>query len=170
MGLAKVVHPRCRSLQFQEKTYWCWAATASNVAYCNAHSVSQCLVAASCLQACTNGCFDAKCNTPYYLEKALLQIGRLNIWKAGRIARSQVVTELTLNRPIGVRISWQGSSDGHFILIVGYGFKKKAPNQFFYLVFDPLESMGFQALPASAMERVGGYNVIGTWSETLLTA
>lgn len=167
--LAKVVHPHCKQLHFQEKANWCWVATTSNVESCHGKLAAQCGIAAKSLPNYSVQCSTDACNIPYYLCEALKVVNKLQIAYRFRIKRTLVQRELDKKRPIGVRISWSGSDDGHFILIVGYGLKERDRNQFFYLIFDPLKGQGFQVLPASAMERPNGYNGTGTWTETILT-
>lgn len=169
-NLTKVVHPHCQHLRFQEKTNWCWAATTSNVELCNGKNVAQCAIAANSLPNYSVACSSNWCNTPYFLTEALKSVKNFGGHYGYRIARDYVRYQLDHDRPVGVRIAWEGSDDGHFILIVGYGFKRSDELSFFYLVFDPLADQGFQALPARNMERINGYHGKGTWAETILTA
>lgn len=166
--LTRVVHPQCQHLDFQLKTNWCWAATASNVAICDGKNIHQCTIAGNSLPGYSVSCATEQCNTPYFLSNALRTIGKFGQHRCGRMPRSAVREEIDLGRPVGVRIAWRDSDDGHFILIVGYGFQRRSRNNFYYLVFDPAVDQGFQAMSGNRLESIDGYNGTGTWSETIL--
>lgn len=167
MSLTKVITKNCQALQLQQKTNWCWAATAANVEQCNLVFKTQCDIASLCVSTCNNGCFGAKCNTPHYLDQTLGKIGRLKGWTSGQVARSKVVEEIDGGHPVGIRVRWRNGIDGHFVLLVGYGSKRNPPYDFYYLVFDP--NIGLHALEDKSMRRANGYQIVGTWSETFLT-
>jgi len=165
----KIINQNYRSFGHQEKSNWCWAATSSNVARGKSVVIGQCHIANLCLTQCSNNCTAQSCNQPHYLHEALKNIKSFNKWVPGKLPRHQVKSELNANRTIGVRIAWQGSNNGHFILIFGYAIFHKARPDLHYFVFDPLKSYGVQLLRASALESTNGYQLAGTWSETILT-
>lgn len=165
----RIINPNYRLFTHQEKTNWCWAATSSNVARAKSTVASQCIIAKLCLTNCLNNCTGDACNQPHYLHKALASVNSFNQWRPGKLSRREVKSELKSNRPIGVRIAWHGSNNGHFILIFGYIIHNAIRPDLHYFVFDPLKSLGVQLLRASALESVNGYQLTGTWSETILT-
>lgn len=168
--LTKVVHAQCQYLDFQRKTNWCWAATTSNVAICDGKNINQCTIVGSSLPNYSVNCSTEPCNIPYFLTEALKTINKFGSHFSGRITRGKVQKEIDLNRPVGVRIAWRNSNDGHFILIVGYGFQRRNRKNFYYLVFDPAVDQGFQTMSGNRFESVNGYNGTGSWSETILVS
>lgn len=173
MPATRIVTSPGYALAHQEKTNWCWAAVASNVALCHAARREQCNIAAACLPDCSDSCAEDACNKPYYLELALKAVKRYGAWQSGTLSQAEVMAQLDAGRPVGVRIAWPTVPDGHFVLIVGYGLKRSATRQgrrdLRYLVFDPELSQGLSARPAVNMERKQGYRLNGSWAETILT-
>jgi len=166
----KVTASNYRAFSHQEKSNWCWAATSSNVAREKSTIVSQCFIAKQCLGNCPKNCVGGTCNQPHYLGQALASINLFAGWALGKPSRQRVIKELNANRPIGVRIAWQGSTNGHFILIFGYAIFNATRPDLHYFIFDPLKTQGVQLLRASAIESVNGYQLSGTWSETIFTS
>ena len=113
------------TMQDQQQTEWCWAATAASVSafYKDDPVWTQCKVASECLgMEC--------CITPlppppppywpgnrmYALDVALNIIHHLADGPTGGVLRfSSIISEINGERPVCCHISW-----GHFNVIVGY--------------------------------------------------
>src|SRR5579872_4679152 len=129
-------------MQHQQQTEWCWAAVSTSVSrfYDTASGWTQCTVANaefSETSCCTDGTSE-QCNQPWFLDKALQRVGRLNVKSQGSIAFAAICGEINAGRPIGIRIGWEGDG-GHFITIYGY------QDDNMVLVADPL--FGDSTLP-----------------------
>lgn len=153
------------SMQEQQQTEWCWAATAASVsAYYNVTPVlSQCQIASECL--------DMECcitplppppppywpgNIKYALDVALRVGNHLADGPTGApLPFSSIVTEINRRRPICCHISW-----GHFNVIVGYYDDSHQD----IVVRDPLH--GEHTLPYEMF--VSNYYG-GTWNNSYLT-
>jgi hypothetical protein len=110
------------TVQHQRQTQWCWAAVTSSVAtYYKSPSWTQCRLANLQLgqSSCCAGGSTAECNRPWFLDKALDQVGNLSEFTTAPLTLPQIVAELDAGRPIGVRIGW-GGGGGHFVAIGGY--------------------------------------------------
>ena len=113
------------SMQHQQQSNWCWAATATSVAlfYEPASGWTQCKVANSELgrtDCCGTGASGA-CNVYGFLDQALTVVGRLDHWVGGTATVAQIETEVTFARPLGIRVAWSGGG-AHFLCIMGqYG-------------------------------------------------
>ena len=113
----------CFTMQHQEQTQWCWAATSNSVAhYYNAGSTwTQCGVVNAefgrsdcCSVPATNDC-----NQPWTLGTALTRVGHLASMVAASTSFADLRTELDNGRPLGVRIGWSGGG-GHFNVVGCY--------------------------------------------------
>lgn len=127
-------------LDSQEQTYWCWAAVAQSVrAHFNSRSpLSQCQVATQTLNRfenlAVNCCQDPDaCNIPYFLDRALSQVGHLNLvypapfsWNDVRYVTRQ------MNRPLCAYLS--SASSGHYVVITDAFLANGAE---YLLVHDP---------------------------------
>lgn len=159
--------PNSGRLQPQERSNWCWAASASHVADCLSAYVEQCDVAQKCLNICHGECEDPHCDTAHYLHDALDKLAHFKRWQPARASQSVVQAEIKQKRPVGVRIDW-GNGTGHFILIVGAGLNRRPPHSLQYVLFDPAEGVGLQVIGANRLE-TGRYLEVGHWSETIFT-
>jgi papain like cysteine protease AvrRpt2 len=154
------------TMQTQDFSEWCWAATSSSVCafYNRPPLMTQCQIASACLNlAC---CVDPAppppwpCNAPYYLDQALTQTGNLAAPATnGALPFASVTTEIDAGRPVGCHISWSGGG-GHFNAIYGYD----AANQDVDLG-DPY--YGNQTLPYATL--VSSYQNLGAWDYSYLT-
>ena len=111
------------AMQHQEQTNWCWAAVAASVsAFFNPNTTwTQCAIVNAELgrnDCCTNGS-SANCNKPWYLDRALTRTGNLVSMSSGAGTLSDVEQEIDNNRPLCVRIGWNGGG-GHFVALDGY--------------------------------------------------
>jgi hypothetical protein len=116
-------------MERQSKDKWCWAAVSASIEryFLPNSSWTQCRVARSLaagqklsgvsVNANCCGSPDA-CNKPAALDDALRVVGRLKAIVPGPLSFDDVRTEIDNNRPVGVRIGWDGG--GHFVAIHGY--------------------------------------------------
>jgi hypothetical protein len=72
----------------------------------------------------------------------------------------QVITEISANRPVGVRIGWQGGG-GHFIAIAGYSTNGGQ--------FVDVEDPWYQASAVSYAVLQSAYKGTGSWTHTYWT-
>jgi hypothetical protein len=111
------------SMQHQQQTNWCWAATATSVAlfYKPGSGWTQCGVANQELgrNDCCGAGASGACNVPGYLDQALSIVGHLDHWVGGIASVAQVETEVTFARPLGIRVAWSGGG-AHFLCIMGH--------------------------------------------------
>lgn len=115
------------SMQTQQQTEWCWAATSTSVSvfYNAASPWTQCGVAQACLGlSCCAQPLPSGCNIPGYLDQALTKTGNLAALVGGALpfsggVGSNIDQEIDAGRPIGCHISWRGGG-GHFNAIYGY--------------------------------------------------
>lgn len=159
--------PSILPLFYQEKTNWCWAAGTAYVSDCLSTYQTQCHVASTCITLCKSECTDHECNTPYYLEVSLRKFNHFHETTTGKIKLSEVRHEIEKNRPVGVRIQWQGGG-GHIILIIGIGSSSQRPNVPRFAIFDPNPEVGLHILRASVLMQ-DRYMMTGSWSETFFT-
>jgi hypothetical protein len=111
------------AMQHQEQTNWCWAAVAASVsAFFNPNTTwTQCAIVNAELgrsDCCTNGS-SANCNKPWYLDRALTRTGNFVSMSSGAGTLGDVSQEIDNNRPLCVRIGWNGGG-GHFVALDGY--------------------------------------------------
>lgn len=148
------------SMQTQQQTNWCWAATSTSVSlfYSAASAWTQCSVATQCLggACCTQ---PGPCNTVYYLDQALSATGNLASTALGALAFASIKTEIDNGRPPCCHISWSGGG-GHFNTIHGYDDATNDVD-----VADPF--YGAQTLPYATF--VNSYRGVGVWDYSYLT-
>ena len=149
------------SMEPQQQTNWCWAATSKSVSHFfdSSSTWSQCGVAAACLsEEC---CADpAPCDVVYYLDIALTQTGNLRGTPSpGSLPLADVQAEIDNGCPIGCHISWSGEG-GHFVVIHGYDIINGDVD-----VSDPF--YGSQTIPYSSF--LASYRGAGAWDYTYLT-
>ena len=109
------------SMQPQQETNWCWAATTSSVSHLFdvASQWSQCSVAATTLTS--SCCADANpCNKPWSLDAPLRVTDNLQgTPSSGADTFANIQAQLDLGNPVCCHISWT-KGGGHFMAIVGY--------------------------------------------------
>lgn len=110
----------------QERTMWCWAAVAANVAryYDPQTKFTQCSVASGELMqdcSCNGATPDPDpCNVYGYLMSSLFRVGHFAKWVALRpAAADEIKGEITQMRPLCARILWNGGG-AHLVVISGY--------------------------------------------------
>jgi len=113
------------SMQHQQQTQWCWAATACSIsAFFNPNTQwIQCRLVNAELgrsDCCNNGSSN-DCNKPWYLDKALTRTGNLQSFSAGAASIEDILKEIENGNPICVRIGWHGGG-GHAVAIEGYNY------------------------------------------------
>lgn len=151
-------------MQPQEQTNWCWAATTASVSYFfnpNSHWGTQCNVVNTHLgrtDACTNGS-SSLCNKTTNLQTPLKKAGHLRGRRlTGRGLWSSIKREIDSNRPLCVRVQWEGGG-GHFLAIDGYhvGLNMVA-------IDDPWYGASDVSLPIFQSKYLGA----GSWSHSYL--
>ena len=150
-------------MQYQQQSNWCWAAVSTSAAlYFSAASPwTQCsLVNAQLGQSgcCSDGS-TAACNQPWYLDRALTQVGHFQSWQGSAASFSQVQAAIGANRPVGVRIGWS-TGGGHFVAIRGYHSSAQSLD-----VEDPW--YGPSQVPYSTF--CSSYLGSGTWTDSYFT-
>jgi hypothetical protein len=154
-------NPLTFTMQHQQQTQWCWAATAVsvNLYYHPASGWVQCALANSALgqtTCCANGS-SSSCNKAWYLDRALKIVGNLNTWSTGKAGFPSVQTEIGNCRPLCLRIGWNGGG-GHCVAIYGYAGTN-------INIGDPWYGnsvIGYAPFP-------GGYHGGGTWTHSYFT-
>ena len=161
---AGVPNPLSFSMQPQQQTEWCWAATAASVsAYYNVAPVlTQCEVASKCLgmDCCITPL--PQDPPPYWagnrmwaVDDALSAVQHPAEPTGGVIPFSSIKDEIDRERPICCHISWE-----HFNVIVGYDDSNQD-----IVVLDPLH--GDHTLPYETF--VSSYYG-GVWDNSYLTS
>ena len=130
--LSAVPAPVWKLLNFknalQERTNWCWAAVAFNVAsyYDPSTAFTQCSIASGELRQDCGCCDDATdpdpCNVYGYLMSSLFRVGHFEKWLTRPATADEVHDEIDDDRPLCVRIVWNGGG-AHFVVIAGYADK-----------------------------------------------
>ena len=154
------------TMQVQQQTEWCWAATAASVsAYYNAAPVlTQCQVASECLgglECCITPLppppppyWEGNCS--FALDAALSVVKHLAAGPTGAVLPfASIMSEINGQRPVCCHISC-----GHFNAIVGYHNDSTQD----IVVRDPLH--GEQTLPYAMF--VSNYNG-SAWDDSYLT-
>jgi hypothetical protein len=159
--LAFVIQPQ------GSQTEWCWSACAVSVNrfYSPASTWTQCLLANSALgqTSCCQNPGSAQCNQPWYLDRALQIVGNFASYSNGKAVLPTVEGEINSNRPVGMRIGWNGGG-GHFIIIYGY-YDCGSGNTQDINVGDPFYGSSVQPYGNFPATYQGG----GTWTGTYLT-
>lgn len=112
------------TMQYQEQSKWCWAATAASVDhYFNPNSsVTQCGLA-NYAHGQTTCCVDGstpQCNKGSDTGNVLRMLSRLRSQVAQPQPFGTVDQEIMANRPVGCRIAWSGGGN-HAVVISGVG-------------------------------------------------
>jgi hypothetical protein len=150
-------------MQFQQQTNWCWSAVSTSAAlfYSPSSPWTQCtLVNAQLGQStcCSDGS-TATCNQPWYLDRALTQVGHFQSWLSSAASFAQVQTAISSSQPLGVRIGWS-SGGGHFVAIRGYHSAQQMLD-----VEDPWN--GPSQVPYATFST--SYLGTGTWTDSYFT-
>lgn len=149
------------ALQHQNQTNWCWAAVTSSIAgYFKNQGWPQCRVVNGGLgqtNCCANGS-SQQCNAPWYLDKALTNVGNFANYVANPLPMAAVRAEIDAGRPIGVRIGW-AAGGGHFVTITGYSGQSVLDIQ------DPWFGHSSQDFNEFSVRYLGG----GKWTDSYAT-
>lgn len=60
------------------------------------------------------------CDQPWYLNRALARVNHLGVLTSARPSNSVLLSEIQQGRPVGLRIQWNGTNSGHFVMVTGY--------------------------------------------------
>jgi hypothetical protein len=111
------------SMQHQQQTNWCWAATSTSVAlfYDPASTWTQCAVANGELSRndCCGAGASGPCNVYGFLGSSLTRVGHFDHSTGSSSTFATVQTEVNAGRPLGVRTAWSGGG-AHFLCVIGY--------------------------------------------------
>jgi hypothetical protein len=154
------------SMQRQQQTQWCWAATSVSVAlfYDRTSGWTQCgMVEAELGQkGCCNDGGSAQCNRPHVLDAPL---SRANVLappkRTGSVSYSDIRGEIDAGRPVAWRIAWRGGG-GHFAVIEGY----QVQGGRWVAIDDPWYGASDVEVPTLTG---GKYQQTGSWSHTYFT-
>ena len=161
----------------QQKSYWCWAATAQSVAkfYDEESNWIQCDIAAKTINREGHNCCNGEpCNTPWELPPALDVTGNSNGFIEEPIPWEKLVEELSNDRLVCALIEWTSSDGdsriGHFVTI--YGFVEVKDGLQLVYVEDPSTNQGFQFIPFQEFQTnyiSQSFGDRGRWIQTFLT-
>jgi Papain-like cysteine protease AvrRpt2 len=149
-------------MELQQQTNWCWAATSKSVAayYDPATTWTQCAIAdgeKGQTNCCTNGS-SAACNAYGTLDTSLTRVGHFDHAVNGAASYGDVLAQMRIGRPVGVRTAWSGGG-AHFVAIIG-----TLPGNL-YAVDDPIS--GKSDVTESSFKTM--YLNSGTWTHTFYT-
>jgi hypothetical protein len=152
------------TMQHQQQSNWCWAATATSVAhYYDASSTwTQCEVAndqTGRTDCCGAGASTA-CNIPEPLDSPLSIVGHLDHMVVAVATFAETQGQLDLGRPLCLRVHWSGGN-AHFLAAMGYN----AESGQIVHVDDPI--YGPSDVPYTTL--VGSYQGNGTWTHSYYT-
>ncbi|MFE7649257.1 papain-like cysteine protease family protein [Streptomyces phaeoluteigriseus] len=164
------------TLQGQQQSNWCWAATAASTAdyYQPVPVHPQCFLVEDMFgdsDCCSDGSTEA-CNKPAYMNHALEQVGHYAHADSGSAAFAAVAGEIDAERPVIANIDWLGGGT-HFPVITGYletpstGDPLGFPVPLQYLKIQDPAVMGHHWLIYDVFRTI--YNGIGTWTYTFYT-
>jgi len=157
------------SMQPQQQSNWCWAATATSMAlfYDPASSWTQCSVADGVTgysDCCTTTGAGGHCNVPMALEEALTKVGHLDHYNSefdSLTTIAQIETEMTAARPLGIRF-WSEGGGAHFLCIRGHN---NVDGVNYVSVDDPI--YGRSDVAYSTLKTT--YHGTGLWTHTYYT-
>lgn len=157
------------AIEQQIADQWCWAATTCGVAshYEPNAGYTQCGVAQKTLDrldCCQGDPRGGPCDEPYQLNLALAAVGHLGSFIQGTLDEAVLTTELANNRPVGIRIEWEGGG-GHFVVIAGF----LGGTDPMVEVHDPAKTQGTGRLVVSYGDVVAAYEGLGSWSHSYQT-
>lgn len=154
------------TMQHQEQTQWCWAATSVSVAlyysalsgWMQCHMVNLELGQATC---CEDGSTSA-CNQPNVLDSPLDRARVLDQMQNGSVGIDAIRDEIDGGRPLAWRIGWSGGG-GHFAVIEGY-------QQGFGVDWVAVDDPWYGPSDVALSTLTGGtYQGTGTWTHTYFT-
>jgi Papain-like cysteine protease AvrRpt2 len=152
------------TMQVQQQSNWCWAATATSVShfYLLPSSWTQCLGANAELghNDCCSSPVPGGCNVPWYLDKALTRTDNFESL-TGPVSFDTVYNELKAGRAVGARIGWSGGG-GHFVAIYGCG---RSVGVEYFDIDDPVYGKSQQTVSTFSTSYQGN----GTWTHTYFT-
>jgi hypothetical protein len=153
------------TMQPQEQTNWCWAATSVSVAahYDRNSHWSQCRMvnAEKRLEVCCREGASEACNQPNTLDGPLTRAEVFEHKEPAPASSDAIRHEIDTGRPLAWRIGWAGGG-GHFAVIEGYQRFGEA----WVAVEDPWWGSSDVALSALTG---GSYQGTGRWTHTYFT-
>jgi hypothetical protein len=109
-------------IQHQQQNEWCWSATSVSIdCFYNAASTwTQCGLVNNAFGRtdCCNAGSSAACNQPWYPDRALTILKRLNVSASGSISPDAIDGEMGQGRPVSVNVYWAGGG-GHNLALRG---------------------------------------------------
>jgi len=152
------------TMQHQQQSNWCWAATSTSVAhYYDASSTwTQCQVANSQTgraDCCGTGAGTA-CNIAEPLDSPLQIVGQLDHMTFAAATYGEITGQLDLGRPLCLRVAWSGGG-AHFLAAIGYN----SQNSQIVHVDDPI----YGPSDVSYATLAGSYQGTGTWTHSYYT-
>jgi hypothetical protein len=152
------------TMQHQQQSNWCWAATATSVAhYYDASSTwAQCQVANSQTgrtDCCGVGAGTA-CNIAEPLDSPLSIVRHLDHMVTAASAYATVQGQIDIGRPLCLRVAWSGGG-AHFLAAIGYN----AQSGQIVSVDDPI--YGPSDVPYNVL--TSSYQGTGTWTHSYFT-
>ena len=152
------------TMQKQQQSNWCWAATATSVAhYYDASSTwAQCQVANSQTgrtDCCGAGAATA-CNIAEPLDNPLTIVGHFDHMVVAAETFADVQGQIDIGRPMCLRVAWSGGG-AHFLAAIGYSDQ----NGQIVSVDDPIYG------PSDVVYAtlVSSYQGSGTWTHSYYT-
>jgi hypothetical protein len=153
------------TMQRQEQTQWCWAATSVSVAahYDPRGRWSQCgmVNAEKGLDICCREGASTACNEPNVLDSPLTRADVLDHKEPAPASFDAIRREIDAGRPLAWRIRWDGGG-GHFAVIEGY----QRAGEPWVAIEDP--HWGATDVPVSMLTG-GTYQGTGRWTHTYFT-
>jgi|APFre7841882654_1041346.scaffolds.fasta_scaffold51768_1 hypothetical protein len=151
-------------MQKQQKSCWCWAATAVSVSgFFNPNTNwTQCFLVNAVLGR-DDCCLDRSgedCDKTEILDIALKRTGNYQSWKKGANT-ADIKQEILANRPLCAHISW-ADGGGHFVAITGFHSDLNTDLNRIY-VSDPF----FGDSNVDVTTFLARYKGDGTWDETI---
>lgn len=148
------------TMELQEQSNWCWAATAKSVShfFWYLSPWRQCTIVNAELNR-TDACsahVPAGANIPWYLDRALSRTNNFVSIAAGQATFGQIRAEIDAGRPLGARIGWNNGG-GHFMVIYGYSTWL---DQRFVDIDDPISGKSHLTLEAFSTNYQGS----GSWT------
>jgi len=152
------------SMQPQQQSNWCWAATATSVALfisppAPGRNVWSPTTRPGAATAAAAGARAMQCRRVSQQRAQRRGTSRPDGGRRGH--RPQIETEVTYARPLGIRVAWSGGG-AHFLCIMG---QYSAGGTDYVTVDDPI--YGRSNVSYAALQTA--YQSIGTWTHTYYT-
>lgn len=110
------------TMQRQQQSNWCWAATSVSIArYYDPNSTwTQCAMANGQLDRsdCCGAGASGPCNVYGFLDGSLKRAGHLDHMEGGTVPYDGVRGQMLARRPLGIRVAWSGGG-AHFVAATG---------------------------------------------------